>query len=87
MVGRILGIRPTAQLAALGRPALVGAALMIAAYSLSEKWVAESWIWLIVGIGATVTVLLPVAFYGGVSRDLRPRFMQRLRSILTHSRP
>ena len=79
-VGRILGIRPSSQLAALGRPALVGAVLMIAAYWLSEEWVAESWIWLILGIGTTVVAILPVAFYGGVSRDLRPRFTQRLRS-------
>jgi O-antigen/teichoic acid export membrane protein len=86
MVGRILGIRPTAQLAALGRPALVGSALMIAAYTLSERWLAESWIWLIVGIGATVLVVLPVAFYGGVSRELRPRFTQRLRSVLARGR-
>jgi O-antigen/teichoic acid export membrane protein len=86
MVGHILGLRPGAQLAGLGRPVLVGTALMIAAYSLSEQWLVESWIWLIVGIGATVAVVLPVAFYGGVSRDLRPRFTQRLRSVLASKR-
>jgi O-antigen/teichoic acid export membrane protein len=82
MVGRILGVRARTQLVSLGRPALVGALLLSAAYGLSEVWLAASWLSLIAGIGATVVLVLPLAFYAGITPSLRPRFTGRLQSLL-----
>jgi hypothetical protein len=82
MVGRILGIQARTQLVSFVRPALVGALLLSAAYGLSEVWLAASWLSLIAGIGATVVLVLPLAFYAGITPSLRPRFTGRLQSLL-----
>jgi O-antigen/teichoic acid export membrane protein len=82
IVGRILGIRPTTQLRNVVRPTLVAALLLSAAYRMREECLVSSWNFLVVGVGATVALVLPVAFYGGVSSELRPRFVRRLRSVL-----
>ncbi|MEN8184118.1 MAG: hypothetical protein ABFS46_16450 [Myxococcota bacterium] len=82
MVGRILGIPATTQLARLGRPGLVGAGFLMAAYALHDEWLVSSWMELVAAIAATVALVLPLAFYGGVSGDLRPRFLGRLRSLV-----
>jgi hypothetical protein len=82
MVGRILGIRATAQVGRVVRPALVAALILTTAYSIREECVASSWIFLALGAAATVALVLPLAFYLGISGDLRPRLLRRLRSVL-----
>jgi O-antigen/teichoic acid export membrane protein len=82
MVGRILGIRATAQVGRVARPALVAALILATAYSMREECVVSSWTFLVLGAAATVVLILPLAFYCGVSSDLRPRLLRRLRSVL-----
>lgn len=86
MVGRILGLRPSRQLAAVARPALVATMLFAGAYELREACLATSWPGLVAGVCVTVGVALPLAFFAGMSRELRPRFLDRVRNLLARSK-
>jgi O-antigen/teichoic acid export membrane protein len=78
IVGRILGIAPSAQLAGLPRPITTTAALFGLAITLAPYLRTSSWIGLLLGVPPTVTLAALVASLAGLSRSQRARIPKRV---------
>lgn len=83
MVGRILGIRPQAQLRGMARPGLVTGVLFALASLLGTVVGADSWMGLVLASGLSAVGLAILAFFGGLSGRQRIRVWSRVKRVVT----
>ena len=81
-VGRFLGIPLRRQVAALARPALATALLLVAAREVAPHVPPPGWLTLVPGVGATVMVATVLALLLGLSGPQRSRLVRRARAVL-----
>ncbi len=82
MIGRILTIPTSAQVAALVRAGLVTAGLFGAAVALSRVVTVETWVGLVVASVLSGVVLTIVAVFGGLSVKQRTWLLSRARRVI-----
>ena len=82
MIGRILTIPTSAQVAAMIRPGLVMAALFTTAAALSTIFTVGTWVGLIAASAVTGVVLVAVAVFGGLSEVQRRWLLGRARRVI-----
>jgi O-antigen/teichoic acid export membrane protein len=88
IIGRILNVTLSEQLRKLTRPVVTTTVVYISAYMLdSLRWIGTSndvlgWIKFVVLAGVTATVLVIIAFFGGLTRVQREKIWKRFRSML-----
>lgn len=84
MVGRMLGIPPTAQAKAVVRPGLTTAALFSSAALLATPIRAESWPVFLASVIGTSATVAAVALFAGLPAPARRRVWRRLRKVVRH---
>jgi hypothetical protein len=82
MIGRILTIPTSAQVAAMLRPGLVTAGLFGAAAALSTVFTVGTWAGLIAASAFTGVVLVVAAVFGGLSEVQRRWLLGRARRVI-----
>lgn len=82
LVGRYLEVSILSQLSSLVRPALITGLLYILMIFASKYLFASTWIGLIFSVGITFLVVLPLAFFAGLSLGNRQRVLERVRSAI-----
>ena len=82
MIGRILSIPTSAQVAAMLRPGLVTAGLFGAAAALSTVFSVGSWVGLVTASAFTGVVLVVAAVFGGLSEVQRRWLLGRARRVI-----
>jgi Na+-driven multidrug efflux pump len=82
MIGRVLSVSFTSQLAAVGRASLVTAAMFAAASAVSRNLVVESWLTLVVGSVFSGVVMVVIALFGGLSATHRSWMWHRARRVI-----
>lgn len=81
MIGRVLGLPALRQVRAVARPGLVTVALFAGSALLSPVVDAGSWLSLCVFVAASTVVVAIVAFFGGLSAELRGLVWARFRRV------
>jgi O-antigen/teichoic acid export membrane protein len=82
LAGRFLGQSLASQLRSAVRPALATVPFFALAWGASHVLAAGSWIGLVCGVGATMLLAAPTAFWVGLSADSRRRLLRRGRRIV-----
>jgi O-antigen/teichoic acid export membrane protein len=79
LAGRFLGLSLGSQLRSAVRPLLATAPFFVLAWGASHVFTASTWIGLTCGMGATMLLTAPTAFYVGLSADARRQLLRRAR--------
>jgi O-antigen/teichoic acid export membrane protein len=82
IAGRFLGQSLASQLRSVVRPLLATVPFFVLAWKTSHVFTAGTWIGLTCGMGATMLLAAPTAFYLGLSADARHQLLRRARRIV-----
>ena len=81
IIGRILAIPTSAQLAAMVRPGLVTVGLFAAVVALSRIVTAHTWVALVAGSAVSGVILIALAVFGGLSEVQRSWLWSRAKRV------
>jgi O-antigen/teichoic acid export membrane protein len=84
--GRFLGLSLASQLKSAIRPMLATLPLFALARGANHMFTASTWIGLACGVGATLLLMAPAAFYLGLSAHARRRLLRRVRLTMRPAR-
>ncbi len=82
LIGRFLGVRLSAQLKSVPRPAIITLLLFALALGASKVLSANTWAGLTLSVAVTVIVMSFLAFYSGLSNAQRKHILQRVRVVV-----
>jgi hypothetical protein len=85
IIGKFLRISILSQIKGTLRPALATAVFFGLALGLSRSVAATSWVLLAPAVGATMGLMLVLAYYAGLSADQRLHIWQRVRAVVRPS--
>ncbi len=82
MVGRFLKISPLSQVGGTVRPVAVTVLLFFLTLELNRSLAVTSWVSLVLGVGSTTAVILPLTFFAGLAEGQRRPLLARIRLML-----
>jgi O-antigen/teichoic acid export membrane protein len=91
LIGRMLNIKPSSQIQAIFRPALVTTFLFLTAFMIegllpTHRWQSlHGWITFVFTAGVTACALFGLAFFGGLSSRQQQNILRRARAVLAIS--
>lgn len=81
LLGRLLGLSLGSQLRDVVRPGAVMGLLLITGLWLEPIVTARTWLQLVVGVGVTAVLVGTVAFYTGLTSEMRGRLLGRISQV------